>query len=135
MTVRAKEFLLLSVAPHPNRESLPAGQRWLRALVRGVSAVVRTIMFTARIVVDRHTDTLKGGRVGSHVMKTPMANNVSHLQTEGEDCQSCILYRRERKLPPMRMVKIPATTERGIEIIICPWCDGDELIKQNGLEI
>lgn len=47
----------------------------------------------------------------------------------GDICEDCFPRWEERKLPPKRLIELPTTTELGLKIVVCPFCDGDPIVK------
>lgn len=56
--------------------------------------------------------------------------NPSRLQIAGEVCESCRPIWEEEGKPVKHMVQIPITTETGVPIVVCPYCDSDVLVRQ-----
>jgi hypothetical protein len=57
------------------------------------------------------------------------------LPEAGDICQGCSKFWLARKLSPKRMVTVfnadgdPIKTEKGLEIVVCPHCDGDTILR------
>lgn len=54
------------------------------------------------------------------------------FQEPGQVCESCRAFWKAQNLPPQRMISLgKSTEERGIEIVVCPHCDGDTILRLN----
>lgn len=55
------------------------------------------------------------------------------LAKAGDECQSCKPFWEARGKPPRRLIAVDdKTTEaKGIQVLICPWCDGDAILSLN----
>jgi hypothetical protein len=69
-------------------------------------------------------------------METILAEFENPFQQEGEVCWSCEPFWEEEKLGPKRMVAVRnakgdiiTTRNHNIEIVVCPHCDGDLILK------
>lgn len=58
------------------------------------------------------------------------------VQDAGSVCKDCYKFWAHQKLEPKRMVhvfhedgRILETDNKKIPIIVCPWCDGDFILK------
>lgn len=52
----------------------------------------------------------------------------------GDECQSCAPFFAQHGEPPRKLVLIPNKfTDFGIPIIVCPFCDGQPILTNNGL--
>lgn len=69
-------------------------------------------------------------------METVLSEPENPFQKEGEVCWSCQPFWDEEKSPPQHMVAVRnaqgdiiTTRNHDIEIVICPYCDGDLVLK------
>jgi hypothetical protein len=46
----------------------------------------------------------------------------------GDDCMSCADYWDARKKPRKKLVRIASTQNKGLMVIVCPYCDGERAI-------
>jgi len=49
---------------------------------------------------------------------------VSEDRKGGEICETCLPRWEARKLPAKVLVELPTTTELGLKLVACPYCDG-----------
>jgi hypothetical protein len=52
----------------------------------------------------------------------------------GDECDSCREFWTNRQPPqsPRVLVDLGVKTDYGISVIVCPWCDGEPILKNNG---
>jgi hypothetical protein len=48
----------------------------------------------------------------------------------GDSCQSCMKFWAKKGKPPRVMEDTGRTTQKGTPIVVCAFCDGDELLKE-----
>jgi hypothetical protein len=95
------------------------------------TVIVTRVTCTAPCVVAKHVDS---GKVFRMSVKS---DKVDKLPQPGAVCTNCQPYWRKRNLTPKYMVTVfdadgkPITTEIGIEIVVCPHCDGDYILNMN----
>ena len=64
-----------------------------------------------------------------------MEKEEKQLAKAGDICESCAKFWRHQKLEPKRLVHVfdadgnVMQTEGGRDIVICPHCDGDLILK------
>lgn len=65
-------------------------------------------------------------------METTLQQPENPFQKPGEICESCKEFWESQNLSPRTMVSIGKDTdERGIEIVVCPHCDGYTILRLN----
>lgn len=47
----------------------------------------------------------------------------------GDICESCRPRWEKKKRPGKRLIELPALTDFGLKILVCPFCDGDPIVK------
>lgn len=103
------------------------------SLVVGGFVAATTVMSIASVVAELRGDSSRVGRVVSTarwVMPKPVA-----MGKAGEICQSCASSWKAQGLEPKRLRYVKAAdgriacTANGMEIVICPYCDGDAILK------
>lgn len=53
----------------------------------------------------------------------------------GDECQSCKRFFESHGKPPKRLIAIPGKfTDFGVQIVVCPHCDGLPILAMNGLD-
>lgn len=53
----------------------------------------------------------------------------------GDECQSCKKFFEANGKPPKRLIAIPGKfTDFGIQVVVCPHCDGLPILTMNGLD-
>lgn len=58
---------------------------------------------------------------------------VSPFPKAGDICQSCKPFWDHQELPPKVIISVAKVTENySLPIEVCPWCDGDTILKLNG---
>jgi hypothetical protein len=46
----------------------------------------------------------------------------------GDDCESCSDHWDEQGKPRKKLVKIASTQNKGVMVLVCPYCDGERAI-------
>ena len=63
-------------------------------------------------------------------MSTALQEPANPFQRPGEVCTSCQEFWTSQNLPPKHMVSLGSfTEEKAIEIVVCPHCDGDMILR------
>lgn len=47
----------------------------------------------------------------------------------GDICETCRERWEARNQPPKRLVALPTLTEVGLNVVVCPYCDGTPILQ------
>ena len=61
-----------------------------------------------------------------------LAEAKANLAKAGDECETCREFWTSQGKRPRRLVALQTETDYGIEIVVCPYCDGSPIIRANG---